>query len=134
MRAVSIKGSFHKIGGFSMYSTSKNEVVIRLVGKLTQEFPEIDQLKVRYIAEEVLYKYDVVPQETALVASDIEEKMQIYLASKKLDGLSKNTLKNYNYQLLIFANHLRKPLAAITTMDLRMYLSALALGADLVKL
>ncbi len=107
-----------------MYSTSKNEVVIRLVGKLTQEFPEIDQLKVRYIAEEVLYKYDVVPQETALVASDIEEKMQIYLASKKLDGLSKNTLKNYNYQLLIFANHLRKPLAAITTMDLRMYLAA----------
>ena len=41
-----------------MYSNAKNEVVIKLIGKLTLEFPDIDQLKVRAIAEEVLYKYD----------------------------------------------------------------------------
>lgn len=108
-----------------MYSASiKDEVVIKLVGKLTLEFPEIDQLKVRAITEEVLYKYDVTPQETGLVASDIEEKIQIYLATKKLDGLSIKTLKNYQYSLAIFAGHLIKPLAAINTMDLRMYLAA----------
>ncbi|WP_409068870.1 tyrosine-type recombinase/integrase [Clostridium caseinilyticum] len=106
-----------------MYSSSKEEVVIKLVGKLSLEFPEIDQLKVRAIAEEVLYKYRVLPEETALVATDIEEKLQIYLATKKLDGLSKKTLKNYEYNLLIFARHLRKPLAAISTMDLRMFLA-----------
>ncbi|HDK7138915.1 TPA: tyrosine-type recombinase/integrase [Clostridium botulinum] len=107
-----------------MYSSSsKEEVVIKLVGKLSLEFPEIDQLKVRTIAEEVLYKYRVLPEETALVSSDIEEKLQIYLASKKLDGLSIKTLKNYEYNLLIFADHLRKPLAAINTMDLRMFLA-----------
>ncbi|MEW9093965.1 MAG: site-specific tyrosine recombinase/integron integrase [Clostridiaceae bacterium] len=106
-----------------MYSTSKNEVVIKLVGKLSLEFPEIDQLRVRAITEEVLYKYDVLPQETALVTSDIEEKIQIYLASKRLDGLSPETLKNYNYNLMIFASHLRKPLSTINAMDLRMYLA-----------
>ncbi|EPY2286116.1 site-specific tyrosine recombinase/integron integrase [Clostridium sporogenes] len=106
-----------------MHSTSKEEVVIKLVGKLSLEFPEIDQLKVRTIIEEVLYKYRVLPEETGLVTSDIEEKLQIYLASKKLDGLSKKTLKNYEYNLLIFASHLRKPLAAINTMDLRMFLA-----------
>ncbi|MBU5486425.1 tyrosine-type recombinase/integrase [Clostridium sp. MSJ-11] len=107
-----------------MYSTtSKNEVVIKLVGKLSLEFPEIDQLRVRAITEEVLYKYDILPQETALVASDIEEKIQIYLATKRLDGLSEKTLKNYNYNLIIFANHLRKPLSTINAMDLRMYLA-----------
>ena len=106
-----------------MYSaSSKDEVVIKLVGKLSLEFPEMDQLKARAVIEETLYKYNIEPTETALVASDIEEKLQIYLASKKLDGLSKNTLKNYQYQLLIFASHLRKPLVAINTMDLRMYL------------
>ncbi|MHB8035995.1 integrase [Clostridium botulinum] len=107
-----------------MYSSSsKEEVVIKLVGKLSLEFPEIEQLKTRAIIEEVLYKYRVLPEETALVSSDIEEKLQIYLASKKLDGLSSKTLKNYEYNLLIFADHLRKPLAAINTMDLRMFLA-----------
>lgn len=108
-----------------MYSaSSKDEVVIKLVGKLTLEFPEIDQLKVRAIVEEVLYKYDVVPQETGLMTSDIDEKIQIYLATKKLDGLSPRTLQNYRYNLAIFASHLIKPLAAINAMDLRMYLAA----------
>lgn len=107
-----------------MYSTnSKNEAIIRLVGRLSLEFPELNQLKVRNIIEEVLYKYDILPQETALVSSDIEEKIQIYLATKRLDGLSEKTLKNYNYNLIIFANHLRKPLTTINAMDLRMYLA-----------
>ncbi|BDB02157.1 site-specific tyrosine recombinase/integron integrase [Clostridium botulinum] len=108
-----------------MYSSSaKDEVVIKLVGKLSMEFEEIDQLKARTIIEEVLYKYRVLPEETGLVASDIEEKLQIYLASKKLDGLSIKTLKNYRYNLIIFADHLRKPLGTISTMDLRMFLAA----------
>ncbi|HID0814577.1 tyrosine-type recombinase/integrase [Clostridium botulinum] len=107
-----------------MYSSSaKDEVIIKLVGKLSMEFTEIDQLKVRAIAEEVLYKYSVLPEETALVSSDIEEKLQIYLASKKLDGLSIGTLRNYKYNLARFADHLRKPLGTITTMDLRMFLA-----------
>ena len=107
-----------------MYSTGKEEVIVRLVGKLTLEFPDINQFKVREIAEEVLYKYNIEPTETALVASDIDEKIQIYLTVKKLDGLSEKTLKNYNYNLLIFASYLIKPIAAINTSDLRMYLAA----------
>ena len=105
-------------------SIANNEIIIRLVGKLTLEFPDIDQLKVRRIAEEVLYKYDVVPQETGLTTSnDTEDKLQIYLVVKKLDGLSIITLKNYNREILKFARYLRKPLATVTTMDLRMYLA-----------
>ena len=107
-----------------MYSTtSKDEVIIKLVGKLSLEFPEIDQLKVRSLAEEILYKYNVSPTETSLVSSDIEEKLQIYFAVKKLEGLSNKTLKNYKYQLLIFASYIRKPIATVNTMDIRMYLS-----------
>ena len=104
-------------------SIANNEVIIRLVGKLTLEIPTIDQLKVRMIAEEVLYHYDIVPQENALVASDIEDRLIIYLACKKLDGLSIRTLKNYNYEILRFSSLLIKPIASITTMDLRMYLA-----------
>lgn len=107
-----------------MYTNVKDEIVIRLVGKLTQEFPEIEQLKARFIVEEVLYKYDITPQETALVASDIEDKIQIYIASKRLDGLSEKTLKNYNYELIKFASCLVKPISTVTAIDLRMYIAA----------
>lgn len=107
-----------------MYKTNCNEeVVIKLVGKLSIELGDINQLKVRNLVEEVLYKYDVMTKETALVSGDIEEKLSIYLASKKLDGLSLKTLKNYSNNLNIFASYLRKPIATIDTMDLRMYLS-----------
>ena len=103
---------------------ANDEVIIRMVGKLTLEFTDIDQLKVRRIIEEVLYKYDVVPQELGLTTSgDTEDKLQIYLVVKKLEGLSIKTLKNYNNELLKFANYLRKPLTTITSMDLRMYLA-----------
>lgn len=112
-------------------STSKDEVIIKMVGKIALEFPDMDlqaQLKIRGIVEEALYKYDVIPQETALVASDIEEKIQVYLKTKELEGLSSKTLKCRKYDLMKFANCLRKPLSAITTPDLRMYLSVRCQG------
>ena len=103
---------------------ANNEIIIRLIGRLTLEFPNIDQLKVRGIVEDVLYKYDVVPQEVGLVAgNDTIEKLQIYLVVKKLDGLSVETLKGYESNILIFAGRLIKPLTTITTMDMRMYLA-----------
>lgn len=103
---------------------ANDEVIIRMVGKLTLEFTDIDQLKVRRIIEEVLYKYDVVPQETGLTTSgDTEDKLQIYLVVKKLEGLSIRTLTNYSRELLKFSSYLRKPLATVTSMDLRMYLA-----------
>lgn len=103
-------------------SNCNDEVIIKLVGRLTVEFPELDQLKVRNIAEEVLYKYDVLPKETSLIASDLEEKLQMYLAVKKLEGLSEKTINNYRYNLLIFGNYFKKPLATVTTADIRMFL------------
>jgi integrase/recombinase XerD len=122
-------------GGVNMYSNSKDEVIIALVGRLTVEFKELgkeldfqDQLKIRAVAEEVLYKFDVVPQETALVASDIEDKMQMYIAVRRLEGLSEKTLKNYEYELLNFADHLRKPLATVNVTDLRVYLAVRCKG------
>lgn len=105
-------------------SIANNEIIIRMVGKLTLEFADIDQLKVRRIIEEVLYKYDVVPQEVGLTTNtDSEDKLQIYLVVKKLEGLSIRTLKNYNRELLKFVNYIRKPLATITSMDLRIFLA-----------
>lgn len=113
-----------------MYSTNCNEEsVIKIIGKITQQFSEFEvfekQIELRKVIEEVLYEYEVKTKETALVSSDIDEKAAIFLATKKLDGLSNKTLKNYNYILARFSASLKKPVSSIDTMDLRRYLAGI---------
>lgn len=111
-----------------MYKTNCNEeATIRIIGKVSQELAEFEnlqkQIQLRKVLDEVLYNYDIITKETSLVASDIEEKMHIFFASKKLEGMSDKTIKNYNYMLSKFSSFMRKPLTGITVMDMRMYLA-----------
>ena len=75
------------------YRNCNEEVTVKLIGKLTMEFPELEvnlpkQLEVKRLVEEVLYGYEVTTKETALVTSDLEERVNYFLATKKLEGLS----------------------------------------------
>lgn len=111
-------------------SNLNEEVSIRLIGKLTLLLPalEIDlkqQLKVKRIIDEVLYDYDVKTKCTSLITSDIEEKIQLYIAVKRLEGLSSKTLYNYELFLSKLNQFFTKPCSTITTMDLRIFLSQL---------
>ncbi|EJE7236616.1 tyrosine-type recombinase/integrase [Clostridium sporogenes] len=102
------------------------EVTIKLIGKLSLEHPELEQLKIRNIIDEVLINYTVSPIEKSLVVSDIEDKIGYFLASKEIDGLSKKTLYNYNLHLNKFASFIHKPINSITIVDLRLYFAMLS--------
>lgn len=98
-------------------------VMIKIIGKITLEYPTIDQLKLRDIIGGVLNDYNISPKGTSLIASDLEEKIFLFLATKKLENLGKGTLHNYNLQLMNFASFLHMPINSITTMDIRCYLA-----------
>lgn len=101
------------------------EFVIKAVGKLTLEFNydwEV-QRKVSEILHLALYEYNVLPQETGLVASDLEEKIILYLQVKKLENYSQYTLKNYFYTLSKFSDFIKKPVATINKNDIRFFLA-----------
>ncbi|NFS12638.1 integrase [Clostridium botulinum] len=107
-------------------SNLNEEVSIKLVGKITLLFPQLEidlqkQLEVKHAIDETLYDYEVQTKCTDLVASDIEEKAQLYLACKKLEGLSNKTLYNYKLFLIKLNNYFSKPVSTISTMDLRMF-------------
>jgi integrase/recombinase XerD len=100
------------------------EFVIKAIGKLTLEF-NFDweqQRKVRDALYYALYNFEVHTLEKALIKGDIREKIFLYLKVKKLAGYSDKTLENYNYVLEKMANFINKPVATITTNDLRMFL------------
>lgn len=114
-------------------SNLNEEVSIRLVGKITLLFPQLEQnlslqLEMKKTIDETLYDYEVQSKCTDLVASDIEEKAQIYLACKKLEGASKKTLNNYRLFLEKLDRYFTKPCSTISTMDLRMFLAIMGKG------
>ena len=114
-------------------SNLNEEVSVKLVGKITLLFPnlEIDlqkQLEVKKVIDETLYDYEVQTKCTDLVASDIEEKSKLYLACKKLEGLSNKTLYNYRLFLEKLDQYFTKPCSTISTMDLRMFIALMGKG------
>lgn len=105
----------------------KNEVVIKVLGKASLAMPEINQLQLRDILEEVLYTYEVTSKTKELaVINDIQDKIILFLASKKIDGLSDKSLYNYKLQLARFSSYMQKDIDKIETMDIRMFLGYLS--------
>jgi len=114
-------------------SNLNEEASIRLLGKLTLLLPVLEQnlslqLEAKRVIDETLYNYEVQTKCTDLVASDIEEKAQIYLACKRLEGLSSKTLDNYRLFLIKLDQFFTKPCSTVQTMDLRMFLAVLGNG------
>lgn len=102
------------------------EATIKILGKLSLEYPEIDQLKIRNILDAVLSNYDVLTKETSLVQSDLIDRAMMFIAVKKLDGLSEKTLYNYKLHLQRLNQYVLKPVNFITTTDIRMYLAQIS--------
>ena len=111
------------------YRNCNDEIMVKLLGKITNELPNLEvdfqeQLRVRKVIEEVLYNYEVTSRETALTTSDLEAKINYFLATKKLEGLSPRTLRNYEYILRKLQNTFYKPVGTITTADIKMLMYA----------
>ncbi|MDU2155769.1 site-specific tyrosine recombinase/integron integrase [Clostridium sp.] len=111
----------------NFYRNCNDEIMVKLLGKITNELPQLEvdfqeQLRVRKVIEEVLYNYEVTSRETALTTSDLEAKINYFLATKKLEGLSPRTLRNYEYILRKLQNTFYKPVSTISTADIKMFM------------
>ncbi len=117
------------IGSYE-YRDCSNEIAVKLIGKLTGilNLDLSKQLEVRKAVDEVIYNYEVTTKETALITSDLEGKVNYFLATKKLEGLSPLTLKNYAYNLNKLVQYFNKPLSTITTADVKMFMYASSEG------
>lgn len=74
--------------------------------------------------EEILCNYEIQRKSDLKLALDLPEKIELYLSSKKLEGLSAKTLKGYRSELRLFSNHCQKATALVTTSDIRSYLAS----------
>jgi integrase/recombinase XerD len=95
--------------------------------------------KVKSELSAILTNYHVTRVEEDEVHPDLQEKIEWYLAAKRLDGLSHLTIDGYRLELNIFAREVKKKVENITAADIRIYLNKFphlknsSLGGKLIK-
>lgn len=82
--------------------------------------PDMNFLKTKVSA--TLSKYHVTKPTETEVHPDLTEKVQLFISSKNLEGLSPNTLKDYQNELNKFAEKVKKRTEDIKPADIRLYL------------
>lgn len=76
--------------------------------------------------DKVAADYTITERETSLavLGDDVPQIVRLYLASKKLEGLSDLTIKNYLSRLQLFFDTVRKEPQNIETNDIRLFLAS----------
>lgn len=101
------------------------ELIVTICDKIKTKMPDVDVDQIRGILDEVLYNYQITPMEHGLsVINNMMDKISLYLATKRLDGLAKGTLINYKQRLTLFAAYMNRNIEDVTSMDIRQFLAA----------
>lgn len=102
----------------------KEELIIRVLTKASNFMSEEQVKNLRMVLDEELYHYTITSECTDLVITEnMPGKVMLFLAAKKLDGMSIHTIKNYGFILRRFCNTIHKDIEQITSMDIRMFLA-----------
>lgn len=103
----------------------REELIIKIISNVKNNSKNniIDIKELRKVLDEVTYNYEIRLASKALVTTDFEEKLKMYIAVKMLDGVAISSLKNYQREIRKFFKTIPKPVNFITTGDVRNYLA-----------
>jgi Site-specific recombinase XerD len=97
-----------------------------LLSQVTQSLfalcPTVSVPDIQARLSEIISQYDIKRIESEEPHPDLQEKIELFLSGKKLEGLSPLSLDGYRLQLRVFSEHVKKRVEDITTADLRVYL------------
>lgn len=86
--------------------------------------PEIDLQVLPVRLEEVLSNYEIHRKTQQDIENDLQEKIDVFLSARTVEGLSQLTIDGYKMELGLFANFVNKAVVQITTSDIRKYLAS----------
>jgi integrase/recombinase XerD len=94
-----------------------------LICKVSEINSDINLIELKTHFSSILYKYNIDYKVENEENTDLTHYIEMFLSIKKLEGLSDITLESYKLELNIFNKHIHRSLPAITSNDIRMYLS-----------
>ena len=97
-----------------------NEFISKLDGKIPDEALRTVLQELQVFAS----NYDINQRETHVVPyqSNIPDCYRVYMVAKKIEGMSPESMKTYNFYLTDFFEHINRPFEQVTTNDIRIYL------------
>ena len=97
-----------------------NEFVSKLDGKISDEALRTVLQELQVFAS----NYDISQRETHVVPyqSNVPDCYRVYMVAKKIEGMSPESMKTYNFYLTDFFEHINRPFEQVTTNDIRIYL------------
>ncbi|WP_066255586.1 tyrosine-type recombinase/integrase [Neobacillus drentensis] len=99
------------------------QILSDLLAALIELYPNIEVENTKSKLSTVLTEYYIQKVELGEVHPDLEDKIQLFISAKRLEGLSSITLDNYFLELSMFDDIVKKKAGDIATADVRMYLS-----------
>src|SRR5690625_3352970 len=102
-------------------NTAGELLISEIAGYISELLP-INVEQTKSDLSEIVANYHVTKVESDQIHPDLTEKIELFLSGKKLEGLSQVTLYDYNLQLRMFSEHVKKRVEDISTADIRVYL------------
>lgn len=100
------------------------QLLTEVVGYISELVPiNVDEVKNRLSA--ITATYHIQKVESDETHPDLQDKIQMFIASKKLEGASPLTLDGYKLELRLFTEIVKKRTDEISAADIRVYLGSL---------
>lgn len=109
--------------GSQILSSTAEILLEQVMDSVSTLCPKVDKPGLLLSLTAILAQYDIKPALVPNGHPDLAAKIKLFLAGKRLEGLSSITLDSYELDLRIFAEHVHKATNDITTADIRIYLS-----------
>lgn len=103
-------------------SSTAELMLDELMGVILASTELFDENDLKGQLVQVISRYDIKPAPIPEGHPDLASKIKLFLAGKRLEGLSKLTLEGYELELKFFAVEVQKAAADVSTADLRVYL------------
>lgn len=87
-------------------------------------YPDLDVGMTKNKLSQILTQYHVQLIDSNEPHPDLHDKITLFISTKKLEGLSAATLKNYQLDLNKFANEVKKKVEDISSADIRVHLAS----------
>lgn len=101
----------------------QDSFISEFISKIEPYFSQDDLLLIGKQLKNHTMNYDVCTKETHLTCDDqLTKYMQMYMVTRKIEGISPNSLKLYHYYLADFVRQTRKRVYDLTPNDIRLFL------------
>ena len=101
----------------------KNELITDIVQQMLPYLDNLQTKKLQQVLEHALFRYEIIEAVASSNDGDSVNLVNIFIAAKRIEGCSENTLKYYQTTIVAMIAAVNKSVRHIQTEDLRFYLT-----------